>query len=84
MKLNKPLNLLIPDGESDLALDLIRCLSEDKKIKIYVLSSFKWVESRYSKYISSFSVLPSIEPQYLGLISIILNSFSFLSYLKSM
>lgn len=61
MKLTKHINVLIPDGESDLALYIVRCLHQDKKIKIHILSSLKWVECRFSKHIASFSILPEIE-----------------------
>lgn len=51
-------NVLIPDGEKAPALDVIRCLSSNANINIHVLSSEKWVASRFSRHISSFTIIP--------------------------
>lgn len=54
-KIESIINVLIPDGDQVHALEVIRCLSIDKKIKIHVLSTKKWVQPRFSRYISSFT-----------------------------
>ncbi len=51
-------NILIPDGEKAPALDVIRCLSSRRNINIHVLSAEKWVPSRFSRHISSFTQIP--------------------------
>lgn len=63
-KLEHNINVLIPDGHRAHVLDVIRCLSMNKKIKIHVLSSRKWVKSRFSRYISSFTLIsPNLTEQ---------------------
>ena len=49
------LNILIPDGDSFFTLWMINCLSKHKNIKIHILSKEKWVESRFSRHLSSFT-----------------------------
>ncbi len=51
---DKAINVLIPDGERVLALNVINCLSEFRNVDIYVLSKKKWTETRFSKNIKSF------------------------------
>ena len=54
-KLDKDINVLLPDGESILSLYVINCLSDFKYIKIHILSQNKWTETRFSKNIISFN-----------------------------
>lgn len=51
------INVLIPDGERVLALNVINCLSVFKHVNIFVLSKKKWTETRFSKNINSFHYL---------------------------
>jgi len=53
--LEKEINILIPDGEIELSLRVLNCLSKFKHIKVHVLSRVKWVEIKFSKNISSFN-----------------------------
>lgn len=53
------ISVLIPDGEKQLSLHVINCLSEIKNLKIHILSKFKWVETKFSNKISSFSCYPN-------------------------
>lgn len=46
--------VLIPDGESDHSLSVIRCLGEVKNIEVIVLSNNKSVPIRFSRYCSRF------------------------------
>jgi predicted ATP-grasp superfamily ATP-dependent carboligase len=55
MNSRKIINVLIPDGESILAMSVIRCLSDVEFVHIHLVSSKKWVESRFSNKISTFS-----------------------------
>ena len=57
-KIEHNINVLIPDGDRVHVLEVIRCLAIDKKIKIHVLSSKNWVKPRFSRYISSFTLIP--------------------------
>lgn len=52
------IRVLIPDGESLITLWVINCLSVDKDIEIHLVSAKKWVESRFSKHVSSFAYCP--------------------------
>ena len=54
-KLDREINVLLPDGERILSLYVINCLSNFKQIKIHVLSKKKWTETRFSKKIASFN-----------------------------
>jgi len=54
-KLDRDINVLLPDGERILSLYVINCLSNFKQIKIHVLSQKKWTETRFSKKITSFN-----------------------------
>ena len=51
----KEINILIPDGEIELSLRVLNCLSKFKHVKVHILSRVKWVEIRFSKNISSFN-----------------------------
>lgn len=51
-------NILIPDGEYHFAQFVINSLSNYKNINIHILSSKKWVESRFSSKIKSFTHFP--------------------------
>lgn len=51
----KNISVLIPDGESHLLLYVVNCLSQEKDIDIYVMSSNKHNPMRYSRYINGFS-----------------------------
>lgn len=52
---NFKLQVLIPDGDTLLSLSVVRCLSEVKNISIHIVSRKKWVETRFSNKIDSFS-----------------------------
>ena len=54
-KLQGDLSILIPDGESRLALSVTRCLSHVSGIRVHVLSSDPWSGVRFSRYCSSFT-----------------------------
>lgn len=49
------ISVLIPDGESHLTIQVILCLSRERKYKIHVLSSRKNSEIRFSRYVSHFT-----------------------------
>lgn len=49
-----PFSVLIPDGESPQALGVVRCLSQIKNIKIYLLSNKSWPLTRFSRYPKHF------------------------------
>lgn len=51
---NRPFSVLIPDGETNNSLSVVRCLGEEKNVKIFVLSKGKNNPVRYSRYISKF------------------------------
>ncbi len=51
---NKQLSILIPDGESEFALPVLRCLSQIPDVKVYVLSSEPWSIIRLSKHRSEY------------------------------
>ena len=44
------LSVLIPDGESDLALFVARCLAQVPNLQTYVLSSEPWAPVRFSRH----------------------------------
>lgn len=54
------LNILIPDGETPFTLSVINSLSIYKNLQIHIISQKKWVESRFSKNITSFSFIKNI------------------------
>lgn len=51
---NGSFSVLIPDGESDYAASVVRCLAEEKNIKIFVLSKDKNAPIRFSRYTKQF------------------------------
>ncbi len=57
-RLNKNINVLITDGEIKFALPVIRCLSKNEFIKIHIVSKHKWIETKFSRHITSFSYYP--------------------------
>lgn len=60
-KLNKEINVLIPDGERVLALFTINCLSMLKNVKIHLLSKKKWTETRFSRKVGSFNYYTDVK-----------------------
>lgn len=50
-----PRTVLLPDGESELALRVLRCLSEYPDISVRVLSRDRWPPIRFSRHLSGFS-----------------------------
>lgn len=67
----KDTNILIPDGECHFTLCVINSLSSHKYLHIHILSSKKWVESRFSSRIKSFSYYEKIS-----------NEIEFIDFLK--
>ena len=55
---DKPISILIPDGESHLLIFVVNCLSGVKGIRIYVMSDERSVAMRYSRYVYNFSFYP--------------------------
>ncbi len=51
---NRSFSVLIPDGETNNSVSIVRCLGVEKNIKIFVLSKEKNKPVRYSRYISKF------------------------------
>lgn len=49
------LHVLIPDGDTILSLSVIRCLSDLENVDLHIVSRKKWVESRFSRKIKSFT-----------------------------
>ena len=54
MNRSKRTKLLIPDGESHLSIKVLSCLGLTKKFLIYVISDYKYADSRYCRYVSQF------------------------------
>jgi len=54
LKTENHFKVLIPDGESDHSLSVIRCLGEVKNIEVIVLSNNKSAPIRFSRYCSRF------------------------------
>lgn len=54
-KPNKNINVLIPDGEKLLSLHVLNCLAGIDHVNIHVLSKVKWVETKFSRKIKSFT-----------------------------
>jgi predicted ATP-grasp superfamily ATP-dependent carboligase len=50
----KSFSVLIPDGDSPHALEVIRCLGSTKNVKSYILSDKSFVPIRFSRYSSKF------------------------------
>lgn len=55
------INILIPDGETHFSLNVINSLSIYNDYRIHIVSSRKWVESKFTKKISSFSFFHKTE-----------------------
>ncbi len=51
---DKPLTILIPDGETDLALKVLRCLSLVPNLQVKILCREKWNPIRLSRHHSGF------------------------------
>jgi predicted ATP-grasp superfamily ATP-dependent carboligase len=51
---NGSFSVLIPDGESNYAISVVRCLAEGKNIKTIVLSTDKNAPARFSRFTSRF------------------------------
>lgn len=58
---NKKINLLIPDGEAFFSTEVIKCFSDIPFANIHIVSSKKWIESRFSHKISSFTYFKKTE-----------------------
>ena len=54
METNDFFSVLIPDGESNYALPVLRCLAQMKNVRTYILSNDPWAPSRFSRYASQF------------------------------
>lgn len=46
--------VLLPDGESELALRVLRCLSQEPGISVYALSRDRWSPIRFSRHLAGF------------------------------
>jgi predicted ATP-grasp superfamily ATP-dependent carboligase len=57
----KPLNILIPDGESYVSLGVLQCLSEVRDLKIHMVSNAKITSMRFSRYVTTFIYQPKID-----------------------
>ncbi len=66
------INILIPDGETHFTLSVINSLSIYNDIQIHIVSSKKWVESKFARRISSFSFFQKTENE-LNFIHYLLN-----------
>jgi D-aspartate ligase len=55
---NQNLSVLIPDGESHILIFIVNCLSLNKNVKIFVMSSEKASHMRYSRLIKKYSYYP--------------------------
>ena len=60
IKNKEKINVLIPDGDVMFALSIIHCLSHFRNIKIHLLSKTKWVETRFSRHINSFTYYTNV------------------------
>jgi predicted ATP-grasp superfamily ATP-dependent carboligase len=54
LKANHKFSVLIPDGESAFALQVLQCLSQKKGVKIFVLADKSWPKVRFSRYVAKF------------------------------
>ncbi len=62
MKKNKEkINVLIPDGDVMFTLSIVRCLSHFKNVNVHLLSKTKWVETRFSRHIASFTYYTNVK-----------------------
>ncbi len=51
--------VLIPDGEWEVLTNHVKnCFSAVKEVKLYVMSSRRYMPSRYSRYISNYTYVP--------------------------
>lgn len=50
----KPFSVLIPDGESNYAISVLRCLAQTKNVRSYILSNDPWAPIRFSRYSTHF------------------------------
>jgi predicted ATP-grasp superfamily ATP-dependent carboligase len=55
------ITVLIPDGESELALPVLRCLGEMKNVRTCILSNDPWVRVRFSRHTNQFFIYPKEE-----------------------
>lgn len=65
------ISVLIPDGESQIALPVLRCLGEMKDIIVYILSNDPYGRVRYSRHTKRFFSFPNDEGDERRLSSII-------------
>ena len=56
--MQETLSILIPDGESSLALFVAHCLSSVPNVKVHALSTDRWAPLRFSRRCHSFSFVP--------------------------
>lgn len=49
-----PRTVLLPDGESELALRVLRCLSQVPELSVCALSQERWSPIRFSRHLSGF------------------------------
>ena len=55
MNFDRPINVLIPDGERVLAKFVVNCLSSCKDVNVHVLSRNANAPIKYSRFISSYT-----------------------------
>jgi len=48
------ISVLIPDGESPLAIAVLHCLARQRGVTTHILSSDRWAPVRFSRYRSQF------------------------------
>src|ERR1035437_6650430 len=58
-EVNDCISVLIPDGESEIALPVLRCLGEMKNVRAYILSNDPWVRVRFSRHTYQFFNYPN-------------------------
>lgn len=56
--IDKNISILIPDGEAPVLMIVLNCLSEIKKIKVYVMSDDNEIPMKHSKKVHKFSYYP--------------------------
>ena len=52
--MSNDINILIPDGDSTWALNVVQCLAKQSQITLHALSEKRRTAVKYSKYVSSF------------------------------
>jgi len=57
--MNESLSVLIPDGETALAVYVAHCLAQVENVKVYVLSDTRFTWSRFSRLRQLISVQTS-------------------------